>query len=170
MTITDAGDVRSFVSVALAQIGKPYMFGSSDISSFDCSSLVQYAADTAGLAGCPRNSAAQYDYGTAVTRDELSIGDLIFFDFEYPPQNVRHVGIYIGDGQMVNAQSEQPAEVCTASIDEGYWSTRIIGYRRIFQEMTEKDIIEAQVIVASSATSDVSSHAQTKAKPKSVLM
>jgi cell wall-associated NlpC family hydrolase len=87
------------VDTALAQQGKPYVWAGSGPSGFDCSGLTQFAYKAAGIT-LPRTSKAQATVGTPVARAALQPGDLVFF---YSP--ISHVGIYIGNGQMVNAPS-----------------------------------------------------------------
>jgi cell wall-associated NlpC family hydrolase len=98
------------VRTALAQQGKPYVWAAAGPSSFDCSGLVQYAYAAAGIS-LPHSSGAQARMGTAVTRAQLQPGDLIAF---YSP--VSHIGIYIGNGQMVHAPTSGDV-VKVASID-----------------------------------------------------
>jgi cell wall-associated NlpC family hydrolase len=85
------------VNVALAQVGKPYAWGAAGPGSYDCSGLVQYAYKAAGIT-MPHSSRTQSTMGSAVAKANLKPGDLVFF---YSP--VSHVGIYIGNGQMVHA-------------------------------------------------------------------
>ena len=87
---------------ALAQVGTPYRWGGETPGvDFDCSGLVQAAYKVAGLT-LPRVAQAQYDATAKVgPGDPLQPGDLIFFGAT--PTDVTHVGIYIGDGQMVDA-------------------------------------------------------------------
>jgi cell wall-associated NlpC family hydrolase len=107
------------VDTALAQRGKPYVWAASGPGSFDCSGLVQYAYGAAGL-GLPHSSRMQSQMGVPVSRDQLQAGDLVFF---YSP--VSHVGIYIGNGQMVHAPTAGDV-VRVAGIDAmgGYNSAR----------------------------------------------
>ncbi|MFD2094024.1 C40 family peptidase [Blastococcus deserti] len=85
------------VDTALAQQGDPYVWGGSGPDSFDCSGLTQYAYAAAGVE-LPHSSRMQSELGTPVSLDALQPGDLVFF---YSP--VSHVGMYIGNGQMVHA-------------------------------------------------------------------
>ncbi|MCW2700893.1 MAG: Cell wall-associated hydrolase, invasion-associated protein [Blastococcus sp.] len=87
------------VDTAMAQRGKPYVWAAAGPGSFDCSGLVQYAYAAAGIS-LPHSSRMQAVVGQAVSRDELQPGDLVAF---YSP--ISHIGIYIGDGQMVHAPS-----------------------------------------------------------------
>ena len=85
------------VDTALAQRGKPYVWAAEGPGSYDCSGLMLYAYAAAGIS-LPHSSAMQAQMGTQVSRSELQPGDLVFF---YSP--VSHVGMYVGNGQMVHA-------------------------------------------------------------------
>jgi len=87
------------VDTALAQQGTPYAWAGAAPGGFDCSGLTQYAFQAAGIA-LPHSSRAQATMGTPIAQADLQPGDLVFF---YSP--VSHVGIYIGNGQMVHAPS-----------------------------------------------------------------
>ena len=71
----------------------------------------------------PHNAAQQYRYGTAVARDELVPGDLVFFD------RLRHNGIYLGDGRFIHAT--KPGGVKLARLDNEWFSSRWVGARRL---------------------------------------
>jgi cell wall-associated NlpC family hydrolase len=88
------------VDTAMAQLGKPYVWAAAGPDSFDCSGLVVYAYAAAGIY-LPHSSYMQSELGTPVSLSALLPGDLVFF---YSP--VSHVGIYIGNGQIVNAPTE----------------------------------------------------------------
>jgi cell wall-associated NlpC family hydrolase len=110
------------VNTALAQVGKPYVWGASGPSSFDCSGLTMYSYAAAGVA-LPHSSSAQSTMGTPVSRDQLQPGDLVFF---YSP--VSHVGMYIGNGQMVHAStSGEPVKVVSLDSMPDYNSARRIA-------------------------------------------
>lgn len=91
---------RKAVDFALAQVGKPYVFGAAGPSSYDCSGLTMAAWAQAGV-HLPHSAADQYNYGTHVPEWALEPGDLLFF---YQP--IGHVTMYIGDGLMVSAPTE----------------------------------------------------------------
>jgi cell wall-associated NlpC family hydrolase len=86
------------MAIALNQRGKAYELGGDGPSVFDCSGLVEYAYALAGMPGLPHSAAAQQQLGVPVSRAGLQPGDLVFFG--YPAY---HVGIYVGNGMMVNA-------------------------------------------------------------------
>ncbi|MFD4030304.1 NlpC/P60 family protein [Streptomyces sp. NPDC058637] len=94
-----APDARSAQAIAFAYgaLGKPYVWGATGPSSFDCSGLTQAAWRSAGVS-LPRTTYTQINAGRRVARSELAPGDLVFF---YP--GITHVGLYIGGGQMIHA-------------------------------------------------------------------
>ncbi|HET6878414.1 MAG TPA: C40 family peptidase [Jatrophihabitans sp.] len=94
------GAARTAVRFALAQVGKPYVFGAAGPDAYDCSGLTMAAWAAAGV-NLPHSAADQYNYGTHVSEAQLQPGDLVFF---YQP--IEHVTIYIGDGMMVSAPTE----------------------------------------------------------------
>jgi cell wall-associated NlpC family hydrolase len=98
------------VDTALAQRGKPYVWAAEGPGSYDCSGLMLYAYAAAGIS-LPHSSAMQSQMGTPVSRSQLQPGDLVFF---YSP--VSHVGMYVGNGQMVHAPTFGDV-VKVASID-----------------------------------------------------
>jgi cell wall-associated NlpC family hydrolase len=108
------------VQTALAQIGDMYGVGASGPDRFDCSGLTSYAYAAAGIV-LPHSSRAQSTLGVPVSRADLEPGDLVFF---YTP--VSHVGIYIGNGQMVHA-SVSGKPVAVTSVDKGGY----VGARRV---------------------------------------
>jgi cell wall-associated NlpC family hydrolase len=105
------------IDTALAQRGKPYLWAASGPRAFDCSGLTSYAFAAAGIK-LPHSSRMQSQMGTAVSRDQLQPGDLVFF---YSP--VSHVGIYIGNGQMVHAPTSGDV-VKVAPLMSGYSGAR----------------------------------------------
>ncbi|MEU1124582.1 NlpC/P60 family protein [Streptomyces sp. NPDC005899] len=85
------------VDFAYGALGKPYVWGATGPSSFDCSGLTQAAWRAAGVS-LPRTTYTQINAGRRVSRSELAPGDLVFFY-----SGISHVGLYIGGGQMIHA-------------------------------------------------------------------
>lgn len=85
------------VAVAQSELGKPYVYGAAGPNAFDCSGLTEYAFAAAGVS-LPHNAAEQYAVTDHITAAQLQPGDLVFF---YP--GIQHVGIYIGNGEMIDA-------------------------------------------------------------------
>ena len=81
-------------------IGKPYRYGGSSPSGFDCSGLVMYSYKQAGLS-LPHSTDKQRSASRVVKVAELRRGDLLFFNQEGKKHG--HVGIYIGEGKFVHA-------------------------------------------------------------------
>ncbi|MFF3915294.1 NlpC/P60 family protein [Streptomyces sp. NPDC001852] len=98
------------VDYAYAKLGSPYVWGAAGPNAFDCSGLVQAAYRAAGIS-LPRTTYAQIDAGRRVSRSELQPGDLVFFY-----SGISHVGIYVGDGQIIHAPNPS-APVRLAPLD-----------------------------------------------------
>ncbi len=115
---------RTAVEFALAQVGKPYVWGAAGPSSYDCSGLTMAAYHAAGIS-LPHSAAAQFGYGRHVGFNQLQPGDLLFF---YQP--IGHVSIYIGDGLMVSApQTGENVKVIPATTFGSSYTgaTRLVG-------------------------------------------
>ena len=107
-TSTGAASARAAIAVrtALAQVGDPYVYGAAGPDAFDCSGLTMYAWAAAGVS-ISHASSMQPSEGTPVSISELMPGDLVFY---YSP--ISHVGMYIGNGQIVHAPNpSRPVEV-----------------------------------------------------------
>jgi cell wall-associated NlpC family hydrolase len=116
--------------VAQQYVGSPYAFGgASPLTGFDCSGLVQWVLGQVGVGINSRSAAGQYAVGEPVAREQLTPGDLVFFANTYMP-GISHVGVYVGDGQFVDAGTERTG-VRRASLADSYWSARYVGARRI---------------------------------------
>jgi cell wall-associated NlpC family hydrolase len=106
------------ISTAMQYLGVPYVWGGSSPRGFDCSGLVQYCYAKVGIY-LPHSSRMQYNYGTHVSRSQLKPGDLVFF---WNP--IHHVGIYIGNGNMINATGNH-VQIGTVWKNSYYGATRI---------------------------------------------
>ncbi|MBC6459277.1 NlpC/P60 family protein [Actinomadura sp. HBU206391] len=85
------------VKAARTKLGAPYLFGGGGPKSFDTSGLTKWAYKQAGV-NLPHHTGSQWTAGTQVTQSEMLPGDLVFFYAD-----LRHVGIYIGAGEMIHA-------------------------------------------------------------------
>ncbi|WP_329174012.1 NlpC/P60 family protein [Streptomyces decoyicus] len=99
------------VAFAYAALGKPYVWGATGPSAFDCSGLTQAAWKAGGVA-LPRTTYTQISSGPRIDRSQLAPGDLVFFY-----SGVSHVGLYVGDGRMIHAP-HPGAPVRIAPIDQ----------------------------------------------------
>jgi cell wall-associated NlpC family hydrolase len=88
---------------AESQIGKPYQWGAAGPDSYDCSGLVMWAYSQVGVS-MDHWTGDQWNEGAHVSRAELRPGDLVFFAFNTSdPATIHHVGMYVGNGEMVDA-------------------------------------------------------------------
>ncbi|MFF4264150.1 C40 family peptidase [Streptomyces virginiae] len=112
---SDGSRAARAVAFAYSAIGKPYVWGATGPGSFDCSGLTQAAWRSAGVS-LPRTTYTQINAGRRVSRDQLAPGDLVFFY-----SGVTHVGLYIGNGQMIHAP-RPGSTVRLAPIDSMPWA------------------------------------------------
>jgi len=110
------------VGIAMGYLGTPYVWGGASPSGFDCSGFVMYVFAQIGVS-LPHNAAAQYGYGTPVSRGSLQPGDLVFFD------GLGHVGIYVGGGSFIH--SPHSGDVVKISSLSGWYSSTFVGARRL---------------------------------------
>ncbi|MFE4859242.1 NlpC/P60 family protein [Streptomyces sp. NPDC056670] len=112
-TLAPAPSSRAAAAVAFAYaaLGKPYVWGATGPSSFDCSGLTQAAWRSAGVQ-LPRTTYTQINAGSRIPRSQLEPGDLVFFY-----SGISHVGLYIGGGKMIHAP-HPGAPVRVAPIDQ----------------------------------------------------
>lgn len=126
---TASGTGAAMAAMAQRLIGAPYVYGGSTPAGFDCSGFVGYVARNAAGVQLGRDVFAQIGVGVAVDAKDLRPGDLVFQKNTYR-WGLSHVGIYIGGGKMVSAQSESTG-VMVANIWDSYWGPRYAGARRL---------------------------------------
>ncbi|MDD7965638.1 C40 family peptidase [Actinomycetospora sp. DW7H6] len=98
------GVARTAIEFATAETGKPYVWGATGPSSYDCSGLMLRAYERAGIV-LPRVSRDQYKAGAHVPVEQAQPGDLLFWAYdESDPDTIHHVAMYLGNGQMMEAQ------------------------------------------------------------------
>lgn len=115
---------------ALAQLGKPYRWGGvSPGSGFDCSGLVFFAHQQAGLK-VPRMSHSQLSDAKKVALHDIQPGDLVFFRID---SNASHVGIYIGGNEFIHAPSDG-RRVTRDALTSLYWSPRLIAAGHFYHD------------------------------------
>lgn len=118
---------NSIVAAALQYVGYPYVYGTAGPETFDCSGFTSYIYKQFGVT-LNRSSKDQVNNGVAVSKSNLQQGDLVFFSTNgvYPT----HVGIYIGDGNIVHASTAKDG-VKISSLDTSYYTTNYFAARRI---------------------------------------
>lgn len=109
------------VEAAKAQVGKRYRWGTSGPNTFDCSGLTSYAYRQMGI-NLTRSSRGQSGLGTKVAKSDLQPGDLVFY---YRP--ISHVGIYIGNGKIVDAANPRSGVRITSLNSMPYVTARRVA-------------------------------------------
>ncbi len=97
VSVPGSASSSSVVSIAMNYLGCTYVWAGSSPSGFDCSGFVMYVYNKVGVS-LPHSSRMQYGCGQAVSNGSLRPGDLVFFG-----NPIHHVGIYVGNGKMINA-------------------------------------------------------------------
>jgi cell wall-associated NlpC family hydrolase len=111
------------VGIAMQYLGIPYQWGGASPAGFDCSGFVMYVYAQIGVS-LPHNAAAQYAYGTPVSRSELEPGDLVFFN------GLGHDGIYIGSDQFIHSPHTGDV-VKISSLNDSWYAATWFGAKRL---------------------------------------
>jgi cell wall-associated NlpC family hydrolase len=110
-------------------VGIPYRWGGNNVvEGMDCSGFVRAVYNLCGV-NIPRTSREQFEVGDAIARDELMDGDLVFFGAA--PDQISHVGIYVGRGRFVHAP-RRGEEIRISSLDEDSFARKYRGAKRYF--------------------------------------
>ncbi len=104
-------------SVAKANLGKPYSYGATGPSAFDCSGFTGFVFKKGASVTLPRTAQAQYNAGKKVSYNKLDKGDLVFFGSS--AASISHVGLYVGNGKMIDAQNRG---VITETVKAPWWN------------------------------------------------
>lgn len=125
VTVTPAGNSSTGNQIAAAAMkfrGYRYVYGGTTPNGFDCSGFTTYIYRQFGIS-LPRTSGGQASVGRSVSRSEMQAGDILAFP--------GHVGIYIGNGNMVHA-SNPTRGVVVDNVFSGYYSGRLLSIRRAY--------------------------------------
>lgn len=122
------GTGAEILAEAEKHLGVPYVYGGASPSGFDCSGFVYYVLKQTGYAPS-RTLTKLYEMGSVVEKDELQIGDIVFFSNTYS-SGLSHVGIYSGDGQFIHAPNSR-STVSYSDLTIGYWANHYHGARRM---------------------------------------
>ena len=126
---TNPNKVDAVIDLAKKQIGKPYVWGATGPDSFDCSGLTSYVYKNAANISLPRTSSEQAKVGDTISKSDLMPGDLIFSSTN-GTGNVSHVGIYIGNNEMIH--SPKPGQnVQIVKINTTYWNNVYLHAKRV---------------------------------------
>ncbi|EMN5249378.1 MULTISPECIES: C40 family peptidase [Enterobacteriaceae] len=117
------------------QLGKPYVWGGqTPEQGFDCSGLVFYAFNPVLSRSLPRTANGMYQDRTLrpVRQEKLRRGDLVFFNINQRP-GADHVGVYIGDGEFIEAP-RTGLNIRVSQLSDAFWQDHYLGARRILTE------------------------------------
>jgi len=104
----------------------PYKYGGFGSNGIDCSAFVQRAFKDNFNLNIPRTTKLLANYGKKVSRSTIRTSDLVFFKTGY---NVRHVGVYLQNGEFMHASSSKG--VIISSMNDPYWKKRYWMTRRV---------------------------------------
>lgn len=123
---------REVLVNALSLTGIRYQYGgNSPQTGFDCSGFVRYVFKQASSLTLPHSALAISQIGTAVPKNELKPGDLVFFNTLR--KAFSHVGIYLGNNRFIHSPSSG-GQVRIEDMQDGYWAKHYNGAQRIDAE------------------------------------
>ena len=134
---TGVGAIKEkLIRIAQKMLDIPYRFGGSSFLGIDCSGYVQKVFGLLDVV-LPRTAREQFSHGEKVEKEDLSVGDLVFFRTyaKYPS----HVGIYLGNNEFIHASSKD-RRVKIDSLDAPYYYKRFVGARRVPLEDSPEEI------------------------------
>ncbi|WP_240506195.1 NlpC/P60 family protein [Thermoactinospora rubra] len=123
--------VRGILAYALAQRGKPYLWGGTGPDAFDCSGIVYMAYRSVGLS-IPRTTFGQWPFGVRVEPGQEQPGDLVFFNAGpgTRPGSPGHVGLVVAKGKMVEARCRLCGPIKVTRYDD---RPSLVGFTRPLQ-------------------------------------
>ena len=116
----------TLIQVAKSVLGTKYVWGGTAPGGFDCSGFIYYAFKQSGM-DISRTSADGY-YNRSYYVNKPQIGDLVFFENTYK-RGISHMGIYVGNNQFIHADNDG---VRITSLDNSYYGSRFVGYKRFY--------------------------------------
>ena len=124
------GERSGLINQAKTFLGVPYKLGGDNLNGMDCSAFVKRMFSLVDVA-LPRTAREQYDVGRRVSRQELTMGDLVFFKTKRYEQYPTHVGIYMGSDRFIHASALNKGGVRIDSLSSDFYSARFIGGSRV---------------------------------------
>ncbi len=156
---------KALVAAARKWIGTPYVYGGHSRKGTDCSGfLMEIFRECAGI-DLPRSSSDQQAYCHPIEREDLAVGDLVFFSSKRSGSRVSHVGMYIGNGRMIHASSSRGVVEDDLSLQ--YYVTHFRGAGRVPLLATANRLPEKAAQTAAPAQSPNPAQATETPKPGS---
>ena len=127
---TTSSKGEEIVAYANQYLGCSYVYGGSGPSTFDCSGFTMYVYKHFGYSLSHSATAQSYE-GTAISKENLQVGDLVFFSDYQSLEGIGHCGIYIGNGEFIHASSGSGYCVKVSNLLSGSYNTRDVTARRL---------------------------------------
>jgi SH3-like domain-containing protein len=128
----DAKPLNIPQTIALSKrfLGLPYTWGGTSSYGYDCSGFMQMLCRRRGL-HMPRDAQPQAEWSgvTAVKREDLQPGDLLYFGSS--EKHITHTGMYIGDGKFINATTFETPMVRIDNLEDPHWTRLLVAMRRV---------------------------------------
>jgi lipoprotein Spr len=117
---------KKLVSFLEEWYGAPYLYGGADKKGIDCSAFTCLLMDTVFNVTLPRTAKNQFNSSTKIKTQDLSLGDLVFFN---TTGGISHVGVYLANNKFVHASAS--SGVMISGLDEEYFKRRYLGAARV---------------------------------------
>jgi cell wall-associated NlpC family hydrolase len=136
------------VKVAKSFMGAPYKYGGETVRGLDCSAFVKKIYDIFDVQ-LPRSAREQFMVGNKISKDELAVGDLVFFKTKRYVKYPTHVGIYIGDGNFIHSSSTRSKlGVKVDALSSDFYSRTFVGATRV--KKSTDDVVDIHQNISSS--------------------
>jgi cell wall-associated NlpC family hydrolase len=122
---------QDIIDYAKKFLGIKYRWGGTTTKGFDCSGFVKYVYKKFGI-DLSRTSSSQAKNGTYVKKENLKVGDLVFFDTNGGKNGINHVGIYTGSGKFIHSSSSH-SKVVISSLSSGFYAKAYMTARRVYK-------------------------------------
>lgn len=122
--------IEAVIALSKRFLGLPYLWGGTSSFGYDCSGFVQMLCRKRGVI-IPRDAApqARWEGVAPVQRADLKPGDLLYFGGSL--EKISHTGMYIGDGQFINATTHERPMVQIGRLDDPHWTKLLVAARRL---------------------------------------
>lgn len=128
-TAPTGGDTSSIAAFARSLNGKPYKTAGTTLAGFDCSGFIYYVLNNTGHK-IERTNVKGY-WAQLTKTNNPQPGDLVYFSNTTEAGGLTHMGVYLGDGQFISAETTSTG-VKISSVNNSYWSKHLTGYTKAY--------------------------------------